>query len=348
MSEQLVLTAAHAESLAQQTLSVAGWDDEDATLITEVLVETSLRGIDSHGVVALLPFYASLAPASAGGAEPTVVHEAGAVAVVDGHGGLGLRTAREAIALARERAGQSGVGVVAARGVGYLGSLWWCVEPPARKGAVALVCCTGQACVAPHGGRESLHGTNPLAVAVPNKPNPIVVDMRTNALRMADYREKLRTGTSLPEGALIDGAGRPVTDPHLVDAAVYLPLAGAKGYALALVVDVLAAALSGAPIGRELDASNEQAGVGAFFLILEPAFFGSLECFHAAVRCLSDQARATEPLDPANPVRLPGERSQSERRRRLADGIPVHRADWERMRTDLTELGIDVNEEVSQ
>jgi LDH2 family malate/lactate/ureidoglycolate dehydrogenase len=345
MTGPLVLTPAGAEWFVLATLARAGWDRDDAALLADMLVETSLRGVDSHGITALLPLYARLARRSAGRAEPTVVHENAAVAVVDGHGALGIRTAHTSIAIARERAAESGVGAVAARGVGYLGALWWCVEPTARTGALALVCCTSRACVAPHGGREPLHGTNPLAVAIPNEPDPILVDMRTNALRMADYRETVRSGGSLPEGALINRAGESLIDPNRIDAAVYLPLAGAKGYGLALIVDVLAAALSGAPIGRELDAAGEDEGVGAFFLVLEPLHFGTSDAFGVAVRRLAEQVHSTEPLDPADPVRLPGERSQRERRRRLADGIPVDPGDWARMRAELAELGLDVSEE---
>jgi LDH2 family malate/lactate/ureidoglycolate dehydrogenase len=317
-----------------------GVPQADAELAADVLAKSDLRGIDSHGVVSLLPVFAA-APGRAGPA-PTVVEERGAAAVVDGRGALGLRTARVALEAAIRRARALGAGVAVARNVGYLGGLWWTVLPAAEQGLVALGATNSMACVAPHGGREPLHGTNPIAAAVPCEPDPIVVDMRTNALRMADYWEAVRTGGSLPDGALMTSEGEPLTDANAVDDAVYLPLAGPKGYGLALLVDVLAGALAGAPIGREVEAETERDGLGAFFLVLEPGFFGPSEHFSAAVRRLADQAHATAPLDRREPVRLPGERSAAERRRRLAGGIPVDSGLWALHEERLAKLGLAV------
>ncbi len=336
----LLLAAAEARRYAVRVLEAAGHLPEDANLCADSLVESSLRGLDSHGVVSLLPVYAA-APGR-GGAAPAVVEERGAAAVVDGRGALGLRTARVALEAAICRAQALGAGVAVARNVGYLGALWWTVLPAAERGLVALGATNSMACVAPHGGREPLHGTNPIAVAVPCDPDPIVFDMRTNALRMADYWESMRTGGPLPDGALMTSEGEPLTDASAVDDAVYLPLAGPKGYGLALLVDVLTAALAGAPIGREVEAETERDGLAAFFLVLEPGFFGPYERFTGAVRRLADQVRATAPLDRHEPVRLPGERSAAERRRRLAEGIPVDSRLWALHEERLAKLGLAV------
>jgi LDH2 family malate/lactate/ureidoglycolate dehydrogenase len=320
-------------------LAAAGWRPDDAALGAGALVETALRGIDSHGPLALLPGYAGDRPR---GAAPRVAHADGAVAVVDGADALGLRAGALAAALAVQGAREHGVGAVAARRLGYLGALWWFVEPGARDGCIVLAACTSQACVVPHGGVQPLHGTNPIAVAVPATPEPIVVDMRTSALRMADYWAAVRAGGPLPGGALVASDGAPVRDVAAADDAAHLPLAGAKGYALALVVDVLAAALAGGPIGRELDAGCERDDVSAFFLALDPARFGAPDAFADAVSRLVRQVRETAPADPAQPVRLPGERAFAERRRRLRDGIPVDPVLRERMEAALAAQGIQV------
>jgi LDH2 family malate/lactate/ureidoglycolate dehydrogenase len=175
---------------------------------------------------------------------------------------------------------------------------------------------------------------------VPLEPDPIILDMRTNTFRMADYWESVRTGARLPEGGLMRPDGSPVTDLAEIGEAVYLPLAGPKGYGLAIVVDVLTAGLAGGPIGRELEPKMEMDGCSAFFLVVDPDFFGSREQVCDAVLRLVRQVRETAPLDPTVPVRLPGERGAEERRRRLASGIPVDARLWDQMHERLAALGV--------
>ena len=340
--------AADAELLrayAEDALSAAGAGADDASAWADLMVHASLRGVDSHGVVSLLAVFCEQAQAGIGaaGTSPAIAEEHGAACVVEGRRAGGARTARLAMAAAAERARGHGAGVSVARSIGDFGALAWTVEPAALEGLIAVCACNAMAFVAPYGGREGLHGTNPIAVAIPAEPDPIVVDMRTNAFRMADYRAGLAEGRPLPDGVLLGPDGQFITDVAELervgwDAAVSLPAAGAKGYGLALVVDVLTAALAGTPIGREIRGWNdEQSGLAAFFLALDPAAFGPPERFAAAVERLADQAHATAPVEEDVPVRLPGERpprtppASGERRaagseRLGADGVGAARA----------------------
>ncbi len=336
----LLLDRDDAYRYAVSVLRQAGHPDTDASLAADCLVESSLRGIDSHGIVTLLPIFATTPAAD--GATPRLDVSTGPVCVVDGNGSLGLRTARFALEEASRRATQHGVGAVAARNVGYLGALWWSVYPAATRGLIALAAVNSMACVAPQGGREPLHGTNPIAAIVPCDPEPIVLDMRTNALRMADYWEAVRAGGALPEDTVLAPDGTPVTDPDQIESAVYLPAAGARGYGLAILVDVLTAALVGGPIGREVTADSETEALSLFILALDPGAFGPRERFLASVQRLAEQAWAVAPLDPQTPVRLPGERAAAERRLRQKRGIPIDRGLWERHEASLAALGIHV------
>jgi L-2-hydroxycarboxylate dehydrogenase (NAD+) len=280
------------------------------------------------------------------GSEPIVVTDDGAAIVVAGGGASGPRTARFAVDLAAERARRLGVGVAVAREIGYFGALWWCVAPAAEAGLIAVAACNAMAFVVPHGGREALHGTNPIAFGFPGDPDPIVVDMRTNTLRMADVWRSAATGDPLPEDAVRLEDGTAITDFAELEragweGAVSLPAAGVKGYGLALAIDFLTAGLAGMPIGRELAWENERTELAAFFLVLDPAAFGPPERFAGAVARLGEQVHATTPVDPGSPVRLPGERSVDEHRRRLVEGIPVDLVLWERMERRLSELGVE-------
>ena len=339
------LAEADALAFARAVLLEAGFGGADAEACADLLVETSLRGIDSHGVVTLLPVFAEQARNGVGrpGAEPAVVRHEGAVAVVEGRGASGPRSARAGLEAAMERARRLGVGAAVTRQVGYFGALWWSVSPAAEQGLVAISMTNAMAVVAPAGGREALHGTNPIAVAIPGDPDPVIVDMRTNVFRMADYWQSIASGAPLPpDSGLVRSDGSPVTDVAEIDDAVYLPLAGGKGYGLGIVVDVLTAALAGSPIGREVVWETERDDLAAFFLVLDPGFFGDPARFADGVRRLAEQARATLPVDEGSPVRLPGERGAAERGPRRRDGIPVDPTLWALLEERLAALDVGV------
>jgi LDH2 family malate/lactate/ureidoglycolate dehydrogenase len=348
MASSLQLTAEEARAHAEHVLAAAGFCEEDRAACADLLVESSLRGIDSHGVVALLPVFAEHAKAGVGreGTTPAVVVDRGAACLVTGGGASGPRAARFAAGAACDRARRFGVGAAVAREMGYFGALWWSVTPAAEQGLVALAACNAMAFVAPHGGREALHGTNPIAIAFPGEPDPVVVDIRTNTLRMADVWRSVATGEPLPDGAVRLEDGTPIADVAELErvgwkGAVSLPAAGVKGYGLALAVDLLTAGLAGTPIGREIAWETEQAQLAAFFLALDPAAFGPPERLADAVSRLAGQVHAATPVDPQAPVRLPGERGAAERRRRLADGIPVDLRHWRRLEERLADLGLE-------
>jgi ureidoglycolate dehydrogenase (NAD+) len=337
----LRLPADHARALCLDALEQAGYARADAQLAADALVDASLRGIDSHGVTRLLAYHARQARERHidTSATPALDTCQGACATIDGRHAPGLSTARLALGTATTCARVHGAGVVVARNVGYLGALGWCVRPGAVDGLIAVAACNSEACVAPYGGREALHGTNPIAVAMPAEPHPVVVDMRTNALRMADYWAAVATGGALPSGTMLSSDGEPTTLAAAAEDGVYLPLAGAKGYALALVVDVLTAALAGGPIGREVGA-GARSDFSLFMLVLDPAAFGA--GFASAVGRLLAQAHATAPLDERSPVLVPGERAQREYEERLEHGIPMSLAERAALAAALTELGLAV------
>ena len=335
------VSAAEATRYSTTVLEAAGYSSEDSSLCADAFVGSALRGIDSHGFVSLLPRYARVVLKGAVSSEnsPRMLESAPGVAVVDGKGVPGLRAARFTLACAVERARAGGVGAAVLGNSSYLGALWWSVIPAAEAGMIGVGVVNGGPIVAPHAGREPLHGTNPIAVVVPRAPYPMVFDTRTSQLRMADYWHSRATGARLPPHGVLTGDGLPTDDPEDVEGGVFLPLAGAKGFGLALVVDVLAAALAGGGIGREVSL-GDPTDLSVFFLALDPAGFGPRAVFADAVERLVAQVHETSPLDPSEPVRIPGERMAAERERRLAEGIPIGRAMFEAMEEELRSLGL--------
>jgi LDH2 family malate/lactate/ureidoglycolate dehydrogenase len=327
---------------ATRVLSAVGYPPEDARLCAQGLLEASLRGIDSHGVAILLPHYVRLLRNHRVqvDTEPVIDLEQGAIFRVKGRHALGARTIRFAIEHAIARCSQFGIGAAAVAECGYLGALAVHLVPFSAHDRILLLTSNSEACVAPFGGIEPLHGTNPIAALVPaGKDRALVMDMRTNALRMADYWQALDSDGELPEGAVLQASGSPTVRPADADGGVYLP-AGAKGYVLALLVDVLTAGLSGGPIGQDLRGVGPEQ-YSAFVLALDPTVLNPDGGFDSAIERLGRQARSVKPADPSRPVRLPGERAERERSRRVERGIPVARERFDTMLASLRAEGVD-------
>lgn len=321
-------------------LAEAGYPNPTASQITEQLVDASLRGVDSHGVAVLLPLHAQEAASGRVDVDavPHIERQTAACATIEGGNAPGATAMALAGALAHRLVSEHGLAAVSLRNIGYLGDLYHFVRPWAEEGLIAFMMTNAEAEVAPHLGRVALHGTNPLAFAFPAPNHPLVIDMRTNSLRRADYWNSLLTSSDLPAGTVLDKDGLPIVDPAEVASGVLLPLAGPKGYGLALAVDLLTAGLSGGLIGQNLTDATP-GSYSAFLLVMEVSRFGESGQFDEQVSHLSHQARAIPPLDPAEPVRLPGDRGEEERRIRSASGIPLDPR-WGSMVDELRAMGI--------
>src|SRR5918992_1549511 len=206
------------ERWSRDLLAAAGLEPDAAATVAETLVETSLRGVDSHGV-ARVPIYVERLRAGTinGRPEPRVLRADGAVAVIDGDQGPGQVAALLATDISIERA---------------------------REGFVALAMTNTEPLVAPYGGVEAAVGTNPIALAAPTANGIFNLDLATSQVAMNRVFNARDEGRPIPLGWGIDADGRPTTDAAAVGAG--LPLGGYKGYALALLVEVLCGVLPGA------------------------------------------------------------------------------------------------------
>jgi L-2-hydroxycarboxylate dehydrogenase (NAD+) len=172
----------------------------------------------------------------------------------------------------------------------------------------------GPAAVAPYGSREPILGTNPLAFAVPNDPEPTTIDFATSKEVWGQIRESQLEGSSLPSGAFIDKFGEETTIPE--DVNTVLPFGGHKGSALCLVVELLAGTVGGGAIGLRV---SSEADLGAIFLALRPASGHSSQVTKTVQDLLND-IRASAPRDPRRCVQVPGNRAHAARARHLASG----------------------------
>lgn len=320
--------AARLAGLAARILSAAGVPAGAAEPAAELLVDSQLRGIDSHGV-AHLPVYVrriavgAIAPA----AVPRVIRTGAATSVVDGGNALGLIVALAAIDEACGRAKEMGIGACAVRDSNHFGAAAPLVERGARQGLIVLALSNAAPTMAPWGGREALLGTNPLAAAFPRAGGePIVIDMATSAASRGRIRAAEKQKKPIPDTWALDSAGLPTTDATAALDGTMQPLGGAKGYALTLLIELLCTALSGGRPGFEVrnphDPSSAAAGTSHLFVAFDPEHFAGRQTSQLAAATIADRIEATTPASAA-PPRVPGARGAEIAARRGRDGIPV-------------------------
>ena len=344
----LKLSVERARGLCLESLDMLGLAHGQAEAVADCALFASLRGLDTHGIIGVLPQVAgnlrrgTILPS----AEVEVVGETETTAVLKGSGAPGAVVGTRAMDLAIAKAKAHGLGAVTAYNSHHFGAASFYPVRALAQGMVGLTMCNAGANVAPYGGVRPLHGTNPIAYAVPaGEEPPIVLDVATSAAAHGQIAKAARHGQPIPLGWALDADGRPTTDP--AQGRILLPFGGHKGYGLGLLVDVLTAALAGSEIGRSVDQRNttpESGGQSLLMLAVDVAHFVRLEAFTSRVDDLIRQARATPPAEGFAEVLVPGdlERRQEEIRRR--EGIPMYPEDWQAIVGGLERAGLPAAE----
>jgi L-2-hydroxycarboxylate dehydrogenase (NAD+) len=306
------------DALVQQ-----GVTEPAAAVQAEWLVEADLRGHPSHGVQRLPVLIERTRRGLANGsADPDLRWTREASLVVDGDRGLGPWVASLALSALIARVATTGVAAAAIRNANHLGLLSLYVERAAQQEVVCLTLTTSEALVHPWGGVEPLVGTNPIAVGVPARPQPLVFDMATSEISMGKVLDHRRRGADLSEGWAIDAAGRPTTDPARV--AALTPFGGAKGYALGLSLGVLVALLTSTPMGTDVAGTLDteyHPTKGDLLVCFSPDCFGATGT--AAVAAYLEELRTSTPSPDATAVRVPGDGARQRRTRALREGIEL-------------------------
>ncbi len=313
----------------------AGWKmpADDAAWVAELLVRANLRGHDSHGVIRI-PHYVRAVKAGEANPNPTVRVELDTpvIARIDGDLGFGQIVARRGIALAIEKAKAQGLSAVTLRRTNHVGRLADYAETAAAQGLVGMLWVNAPMAlnVAPWGGAARRLGTNPHAIAVPGPGGTVAVslDFATSVWAEGKLKVKFNRGDACPPGIMLNGAGRPSTDPRefYADPPGSLLTAGEhKGYGLSLVIEVLAGILSGTGAARPERGPVQN---GTLMMCVDVERFVPLAEFHAEVARLRDFVRSSPLAEGSREILVPGEpeaRSAAERRAR---GVPLDDQTW--------------------
>jgi uncharacterized oxidoreductase len=337
---------------ATSVLTALGTPAANAEVVARSLVESDLRGHDSHGVRRLVP-YAALARAGTVrvDAEPRVLPGTPpAVAVIDGQDAFGQLTARAGTTELVRRVETTGIAVAVLRRCRHVGRLGEYVEQVAGAGSIAMALANADPTVAPWGGRDRMLGTNPFAWAVPVADGavPLVVDFATSATAEGKLAVARGAGQQVPPGLVIDADGKPTTDPaDFYAGGALLPVGGHKGYGLGLVADVVAGLLSGT---GSVSAPGYDGTFGTVLIAVRTATFVDVDAFTRDVEALRARLHAVAPVPGTERVLVPGEPEWSTRASRLEHGIPLApgtRDDLDRLAAELGVPAVSASEPTS-
>jgi len=320
------ITLAEAHRLAMRALIAAGTRAESADDVARALVAAEADGQSGHGLSRVPAYADQVRVGKVRGDATPVVEERGPTALrVDAADGFAYPAIARGLPRLGGMARAAGVAGMAVTNSHHFGMAGYHVESPAARGLVALAFGNSPAAIAPWGGSRALFGTNPIAFACPRARGapPLVIDLGLSKVARGKVMVAAQRGQPIPEGWATDAEGRPTTDAQAALKGTMLPMGDAKGAALVLMVEILAAALTGAQFGFEANSFFDSAGgpprVGQFFLLLDPARFAG-EGFGARVEALCGAILA----QPG--TRLPGDRRLAARARAVSEGVEIPEA----------------------
>ena len=322
----------------------AGAPDESADRVAEVLVENNLAGHDSHGVLRIPEYVKSIrAGEIVPTAYPAVISETDATALVTGNWALGQVTGAFAVDLAIEKAKKNRVAAVSVVQAGHTGRLAAFTDRAAREGVVMFMAIgtVERPMTAPYGGAAAVLGTNPIAFSIPNPDGPpVTLDIATSAIAAGKVKVAKARHELLPPDVVCDRHGNPSRDPaaFLEEGGFLMPFGGHKGYALAVIAELLSGPLAGADA---FPGVTQRSGI--FIFAVDAGVFRPFTEYAKAMAVTLHRIKSVPPAPGFEEVLVPGEPEYRTRLQRLEAGIPVPADTWAALSSVAGQLGMDMN-----
>jgi len=334
-----------------EVLRAWGMPPEVVRTAADIMTDTDLAGIDSHGISMLMLYEEALGLEQLNPKpNPRVVRETPVTALLDGDAGLGHVSASMGMRLAIDKARSAGVGIVSVFNSTHFGAAGYYAAMASRRGLLGLVTCTTRGNpVLPTRSAVPVLGTNPIAFAAPARRNRhFLLDMSTSTVAQNKVKVYDFEGRPLPPGWVLDEDGYPVTDPALAMDLVTVRHVGGmtalggtsemsshKGYGLSVMVQILSATLAGGsftPIRRRTQGRGDPDNIGHFLMALDPTVFREEGAFEDDLDEVIDVLHAADPVSEDEPVLVAGEPEALSREERLRTGIPVSASLADRLR----------------
>lgn len=308
--------------LTASALKRAGANKGMAQTTAQALVAAEAEGLGGHGLSRVALYSQHLREGRANGkAKPKVIKRKGATALIDAGGGLAFPACALAVKEAIARAKRSGVSFIGVTNSHHMGALAYHLAPIAQAGMVGLAFTISPSAINAWGGKRAFYGTNPVAAVFPRKDaEPVVIDLSLTEVTRGKIMVYAKEGKPIPPGWAVDKDGNPTTDAKAALTGSLNAIGGAKGAALALMVEVLCVALTGAAFSFENDSYFEPGNkprIGHAILAIDPAALAGIESYFSRLELMIGTMLRDEG------VRLPGTRRQKLVAQARAEGLLV-------------------------
>ncbi len=306
-----------------------GVPEKNADIFSDSLVDADIHGTSTHGVSRLNIYIRRIRKGLIDPkAEITVDRMRGSVMSVDAGNGLGQVQAYHVLEMMIPMARASGIALATVRNSQHLGALSYYCNRAVREDMILFAATNAEPAMAPQGGYQPYFGTNPLAISFPTgKGYPVKIDLSTSLVARGNIIAAEKKGEDIPAGWALDAEGKATTDAGKALMGTVLTMAGHKGYALALMVEVLAGVLSGAAFGSAVgsmykDMERKQ-DVGHFFCLMDIGAVMDTAVFRKRIDRMIDEIKACKRRQGVDEILIPGERSFRKAQENREMGIPV-------------------------
>jgi len=310
--------------LISNKLHKAGLNKIQADMAADVLTFADARGIHSHGAMRVEYYSERIAKGGiTNNPKFSFTKETPSIGIFEGDNGCGLVAATEAMKEAIAMAKETGLAVIGIKHISHSGALLFYAEMAAKQDLVALSLCQSDPMVVPYGGAEEYFGTNPIAFGAPSADERcILFDMATTVQAWGKILHARSRKEEIPPSWAVDINGQPTTDSHKVNA--LLPIAGAKGYGLMMMVDILSGILLGLPFGKHVSSMyadlSKGRDLGHMHIVIDPSRFRNLDDFKRDISVMLDEVKQIRPAPGFTEVFFPGERGVAREKKYIESG----------------------------
>lgn len=334
------------KSLAAAIAAKAGVRKADAAILADALVDADVHGISTHGISRLNIYVRRIQKGLIDPKAKLVIErKRGAAMAVDAGNGLGQVQAFKMLEKMVPKAKRNGIAAATIRNSQHFGALSYYCNIAAKQDMILFATTGCEPAMSPEGSCQAFFGTNPIAASFPTgKGWPVKIDLATSIVARGNIIAAQKRGQPIPQGWALTADGEPTTDAAAALAGTVLTMAGHKGYALALMVEIFSSVLSGAAVGPAIGSMyknmDRKQDVGHFFFLLDISAFVEVEEFKRRLDKAIDEIKSCRKRPGVNEILVPGERSHQKSRQNLAEGIVIDEATRKELKTLCEELRV--------
>lgn len=318
------LSVAFIRSRSEAILTERGMPEKDAAVLVDSMLAAEICGVATHGIRMLPAYVQKIDRGDFSFATPSIVKQFAAFTILDANNTVGAVSADYAVKIAVEQARLHGIHTVLSRNCNTFGAGFYYVEKIAESGMLGLVCCNSPAAMPAFNGLEAMLGTNPVAFAMPTRSyGSVVVDMATSVVAKSKFAVVRDEGKQLEPGWALDQNGNPTTDPDQGIRGLVLPMAGFKGYCIAMMIDIVSGFLSGAGylnrVGKFYSMDGGCMNVGQMITAFNPTLLYDGD-FITDADTYVERLKHSKTLEERQII-IPGERRRKRREEALKMGL---------------------------